>query len=93
MDLQQWFNIRQSRRRMLQKLGIVAGFGLALDVGISSISKALASMDSPDVNPINHVLIVCQENRSFDHYFGYYPEAGSFGIPAQLRAGGRGPVR
>src|SRR3989440_3660640 len=58
------------------------GAGLTLDAGISSVSKVLASMHSPDVNPINHVLIVCQENRSFDHYFGYYPKAGSFGVPA-----------
>jgi len=82
MDLRQWCNIRQSRRRMLQNLGIIFGAGLTLDVGISSVSKVLASMHSPDVNPINHVLIVCQENRSFDHYFGYYPKAGSFGVPA-----------
>ena len=82
MDLRQWCNIRQSRRRMLQNLGIIFGAGLTLDAGISSVSKVLASMHSPDVNPINHVLIVCQENRSFDHYFGYYPKAGSFGVPA-----------
>src|SRR5579884_2708228 len=24
----------------------------------------------------------CQENRTFDHYFGYYPHAGAFGVPA-----------
>jgi phospholipase C len=82
MDLQQWFNIPQSRRRALQKLGIFAGAGLSLDLAISSASKTLASISGPDVNPINHVLIACQENRSFDHYFGYYPKAGLFGIPA-----------
>ncbi|MDQ6644466.1 MAG: hypothetical protein M3Y76_08455, partial [Chloroflexota bacterium] len=81
MDPQQWFNILQSRRQMLQKLGIIAGAALTLDLSISSVSKVFASMASPDVNPINHVLIACQENRSFDHYFGYYPKAGSFGIP------------
>jgi phospholipase C len=82
MDSQQWFNILQSRRQMLQKLGIIAGAALTLDLSISSVSKVLASMAGPDVNPINHILIACQENRSFDHYFGYYPKAGSFGIPA-----------
>jgi phospholipase C len=23
--------------------------------------------------PIEHLVIACQENRSFDHYFGYVP--------------------
>jgi phospholipase C len=31
--------------------------------------------------PIEHIVISCQENRSFDHYFGYAPWAGSFGPP------------
>jgi phospholipase C len=35
-------------------------------------------------NPINHVLIACQENRTFDTYFGRYPRAGSFGFPADF---------
>jgi hypothetical protein len=32
--MDQWFNRRQSRRGMLQKLGVLAGAGLALDAGI-----------------------------------------------------------
>src|SRR5437588_2355722 len=34
--------------------------------------------------PIQHVVVSCQENRSFDHYFGYAPEAqaAGFGPPA-----------
>jgi len=33
--------------------------------------------------PIEHVIIACQENRSFDHYFGYAPQvqAAGFGPP------------
>lgn len=34
-----------------------------------------------DASSIKHVLIACQENRSFDTYFGKYPKAGAFGIP------------
>src|SRR5258708_29421956 len=30
---------------------------------------------------INHIVIIMQENRSFDHYFGTYP--GADGIPMQ----------
>src|SRR5919202_1831025 len=32
-------------------------------------------------NKIQHVVVIMQENRSFDHYFGTYP--GADGIPAQ----------
>jgi phospholipase C len=34
--------------------------------------------------PIRHVIVACQENRSFDHYFGYAPrvQAAGFGPPA-----------
>jgi phospholipase C len=31
--------------------------------------------------PIKHVLLGCNENRSFDHYYGYAPFAGGFGVP------------
>src|SRR6266487_3623475 len=84
MDLQEWFSRRHSRRRMLQRLGIFAGAGLALDAGIFTINKARAFMTKDDAtaNPINHILLACQENRTFDTYFGYYPKAGKFGVPA-----------
>src|SRR5947209_6295826 len=32
-------------------------------------------------NKIKHVVVIMQENRSFDHYFGTYP--GAEGIPMQ----------
>src|SRR5712692_4298916 len=83
--MDKWFNRRQSRRRMLQKLGVLAGAGLALDAGIFTINKVGASMLHGKINaanPVKHVLIACQENRTFDEYFGYYPRAGKFGIPA-----------
>jgi phospholipase C len=38
--------------------------------------------------PIRHVIVVMQENRSFDHYFGRLPQAGQpdvDGIPAEYR--------
>ena len=34
---------------------------------------------TPGIETIDHVIIVVQENRSFDHYFGTYPDAD--GIP------------
>src|SRR5437588_5103555 len=45
--------------------------------------------------PLRHVVISCQENRSFDHYFGFAPQvqARGFGPPAgytQPDGSGRG---
>jgi phospholipase C len=37
-----------------------------------------ASSATPDMNKIKHVVIVMQENRSFDEYFGMYPGADGF---------------
>jgi phospholipase C len=82
MNLRHWFNTRQSRRRALRNLGILAGAGLSIDAGIRAVSGAAASMLDSTANPINHILIACQENRSFDHYFGYYPRAGKYGVPS-----------
>lgn len=81
MNLQQWFLRRQSRRSVLKKLGILAGAGVALDAGAFAVNKTFASMPRSGSNPINHILIACQENRTFDEYFGYYPRAGKFGLP------------
>lgn len=83
MDLRQWFTIRQSRRRALRNLGLLAGSGLAIDAGIVAARNAGATvLQSDAATPIKHVLIACQENRTFDTYFGYYPRAGKFGVPA-----------
>src|SRR6476619_6822699 len=34
---------------------------------------------NPDIHKIRHVVVIMQENRSFDSYFGTYP--GADGIP------------
>src|SRR5213593_4871946 len=34
-----------------------------------------------DIHLIKHIVVIMQENRSFDHYFGTYP--GADGIPMQ----------
>jgi phospholipase C len=84
MDLQQFLHERQSRRSVLRQFGKLAGVSLALSTcswnnpflpGPTTTSKGV-----PD--SIKHVLIACQENRTFDEYFGHYPRAGKFGIPS-----------
>jgi phospholipase C len=82
MNLRDWFNRRQSRRKALQTIGMIAGAGLAVDAGVLAVEKVTAAARRSQANPIQHVLIACQENHAFDNYFGYYPNAGSFGVPA-----------
>jgi phospholipase C len=45
-------------------------------------------------SPVRHVVISCQENRSFDHYFGYAPQvqASGFGPPTGYTQPGTGNV-
>lgn len=46
-------------------------------------SNHVAASSGPgSIDAIQHIVIACQENRTFDNYFGYYPKAGNFGIPA-----------
>lgn len=82
MDLQELFNERQSRRNVLQKFGMFAGAGLTLAACGSNTPLLQESSGKGSLNSINHVLIAVQENRTFDEYFGHYPKAGKFGLPA-----------
>jgi phospholipase C len=74
---------RLSRRSFLGRAG-AAG---AAVVGGSLVSAAPAAARrgrAPAKTPLKHVIIDCQENRSFDHYFGYAPQvqAAGYGPPA-----------
>jgi phosphoesterase family protein len=44
-------------------------------------TQAAPTSSSQDLQLIQHVIIIMQENRSFDHYFGTYP--GADGIPME----------
>src|SRR5487761_1015277 len=53
---------------------------LALHAGPASAAQAPPRADPPQgIHKIKHVVIIMQENRSFDSYFGTYP--GADGIP------------
>jgi len=74
-----------TRRTFLERAA-VAGAALAA-------APAVGVRPPKPRNPIRHVVISCQENRSFDHYFGYAREvqAAGFGPPSgytQPAAGG-----
>jgi hypothetical protein len=53
---------------------------LALAVGAApSIGEQLGGTRAAGAETIEHIIVVVQENRSFDEYFGTYP--GAEGIP------------
>ena len=61
------------RRGALVVAFLVAGLGLVATPGASGAP-------SEGIHKIQHVVVIMQENRSFDSYFGTYP--GADGIPA-----------
>ncbi len=81
MELPQLFTARQSRRAALRTLGTLAGMSFALGACDSQI-KIPAGPIKGNSDSIKHVLVVCQENRTFDGYYGQYPKAGAFAMPA-----------
>ncbi len=57
-----------------------AGVGVLLLAACGGGSKAGSTASIPsDIHKIKHVVVIMQENRSFDSYFGTYP--GADGIP------------
>src|SRR6476660_10359251 len=84
--------MRHSRARYLPALGLLT---LLLVTGCSSSARSTSSFgpgppatEPPSTVPasslhgihkIRHVIVIMQENRSFDSYFGTYP--GADGIP------------
>src|SRR4051794_8381866 len=77
-------------RRQLIRAGVAGGaavgaYGLASD----TIARALA--DAPScgrLEDIEHVVILVQENRSFDHYFGTYRGVLGFKDPGAIPLNG-----
>src|SRR5215467_3768743 len=78
------------RRGFLKGVGALGAAGLA---GVSApalagpqaagsrTSAARRARATGQATPIQHVIIDCQENRSFDHYYGFAPFAGASGVP------------
>lgn len=56
--------------RLPKALGLVSALALAV-----AGAGALADDHTPTATPIKHVVVIFQENVSFDHYFGTYPNA------------------
>ncbi len=60
-------------RRKAWFLGVPMGGLLALSAGLVGTGSGQGS-PAPRV-PIDHIIVLFQENRTFDHYFGHFPGA------------------
>ncbi|WP_219209960.1 phosphocholine-specific phospholipase C [Variovorax boronicumulans] len=81
-----------SRRGFLRAATGTAGAAAALGLLPPSIRRALAipaAQDTGTINDVQHVVILMQENRSFDHYFGTLRGVRGFGdrFPVPLANG------
>ncbi|MGB8181592.1 MAG: alkaline phosphatase family protein, partial [Stellaceae bacterium] len=66
--------LRQGRRNFLKSIAATGGAAL-LNTRFASLVRAAepAAPDLPQLREkIDHVVVIYQENRSFDHYFGAY---------------------
>ena len=61
----------------MRKAALITGF-VALAFSLRTVPGAIAAPEG--IHKIQHVVVIMQENRSFDSYFGTYP--GANGIPA-----------
>jgi phospholipase C len=81
---------RRATRRKFISSAVASAGGLALWSALPSGSAA-AAIGLPDLanwpsnNKIKHIVILCQENRSFDHYFGAF--ASKLGRPGDAALG------
>lgn len=72
------------RRRFLRQSAQGIGFAAGLAMFPPVIQKALAipaNRRTGTIRDVEHIVILMQENRSFDHYFGTLPGVRGFGDP------------
>ena len=68
---------RHATPRIKSRFGAIAATGVVLAV-VTAAVPALASGDHAEAStltPIKHLVVIFQENVSFDHYFATYPSA------------------
>src|SRR5438105_9436473 len=71
-----------TRRRLLERTGAAGVAVLGGTLWATAPAAARARLARRRETPIRHLVISCQENRSFDPYYGYAP---------QVQAKGYGP--
>jgi phospholipase C len=85
-----------SRRRVLAGATVLSGVAVGAAVLPVSLRRMLAATlaDPPagSLADVEHIVILMQENRSFDHYFGTMPGVRGFADPAAIRLPDGRPV-
>ncbi|AQS66503.1 phosphocholine-specific phospholipase C [Streptomyces pactum] len=69
-----------NRRRFLQLAGATTAFS-ALSASIERAAALPANHRSGTIEDVEHIVVLMQENRSFDHYFGRLRGVRGFGDP------------
>ena len=92
-----------SRRNLIRGAAVVGGAAAAASVSVSAAAEGANAATLPgagqssaplhgDIRDIKHVVILMQENRSFDHYFGSLKGVRGFGDKATILLPGGLPV-
>ena len=63
-------------------VGVLLCAAVVASAGAASSGEKRPTAPDPDIHKIKHVVVIMQENRSFDTYFGTYP--GAEGIPKNV---------
>jgi phospholipase C len=73
-----------TRRQFLKTAGVASG---ALTFGISNANAArrVKTLPKPQNSGIEHIIVVCMENRSFDHTFGTLRGVRGFNDPRAIK--------
>ena len=81
--------IEVSRRQLMASAGgmVLASFALPSSLrkilaGAPPATPGSARLASAAISEIKHVVVLMQENRSFDHYFGAMPGVRGFADPS-----------
>ncbi|MBL1086011.1 phospholipase C, phosphocholine-specific [Streptomyces actinomycinicus] len=77
-----------NRRRFLQLAGATTAF-TALSSSIQRAAALPAVYRTGSVDDVEHIVVLMQENRSFDHYFGSLRGVRGFGDPRSVTQNGR----
>ncbi|MEV6289703.1 phosphocholine-specific phospholipase C [Streptomyces sp. NPDC051896] len=77
-----------NRRRFLQLAGATTAF-TALSSSIQRAAALPAHHRTGTVQDVEHIVVLMQENRSFDHYFGTLRGVRGFGDPRSVTQNGR----
>ncbi|MFG3322287.1 phosphocholine-specific phospholipase C [Streptomyces sp. NPDC048171] len=75
-----------NRRRFLQLAGATSAFS-ALSASIERAAALPANHRSGTIEDVEHIVVLMQENRSFDHYFGKLRGVRGFGDPHPVALG------